>query len=312
MEQVLRWALLALVVLALGYLGISLLVATSLTSPVHQPTEQTTADEGLDFQEVSFESTDGLALKGWWVPGDAPSRAVILVHGLEGNKAGEQVLRTASVYSGAGYGVLMFDLRGHGESQGERTTLGYQEVRDVRGTLSWLREEQGFEPGEVVLHGWSMGGATVLRAAPGRGVAAVVEESGYADLPLLLRDRLPESSGLPSFFNPGIFLMAKLFLDLDPWAVRPQEDASRLSEEAVPLLIIHSTDDEVVPFEHAEMLAASYPEAELWEIEGYGHVGAYSHPGYRQRLLEFLERVEAGEAALRDRSRARNTRRRLR
>jgi uncharacterized protein len=169
-------------------------------------------------------------------------------------------------------------------------------VREVRGALSWL-DEQSFEPGEMILHGWSMGRATVLRSAPGAGVAAVVEESGYADLPLLLRDRLSESSGLPSLFNPGIFLMAKLFLDLDPWAVRPEEDAAKLSEEGVPLLIIHSTGDEVVPFEHAEMLAASYPDAEFWKIEGYGHVEAYSHPEYRQKLLGFLERVEAGEAA---------------
>jgi uncharacterized protein len=207
-------------------------------------------------------------------------------------------LRTASVYSGAGYGVLMFDLRGHGESEGERTTVGYREVREVRevrGALSWL-DEQSFEPGEMILHGWSMGRATVLRSAPGAGVAAVVEESGYADLPLLLRDRLSESSGLPSLFNPGIFLMAKLFLDLDPWAVRPEEDAAKLSEEGVPLLIIHSTGDEVVPFEHAEMLAASHPDAEFWKIEGYGHVEAYSHPEYRQRLVDFLERtvVEVG------------------
>jgi fermentation-respiration switch protein FrsA (DUF1100 family) len=205
-------------------------------------------------------------------------------------------LKTASVYSGAGYGVLMFDLRGHGESEGKRTTVGYQEVRDVRGTLSWL-EEQGFDPGEVVLHGWSMGGATVLRAAPRTGVAAVVEESGYADLPLLLRDRLPESSGLPSFFNPGIFLMAKLFLDFDPWAVKPVEDTAKLAEEGVPLLIIHSTDDEVVPFKHAEMLAASDPDAELLQIEGYGHVEAYSHPAYRQKLLGFLERTVVEEGA---------------
>ena len=230
------------------------------------------------------------------MPGDDSSRAVVLVHGLDGSKLGQQVLNTASVYSGAGYGVLMFDLRGHGESEGKRTTLGYQEVQDVGEDLSWL-QERGFEPNKVVLHGWSMGGATVLRSAPGTGVEAVVEESDYADLPLLLRDRLPESSSLPSFFNPGIFLTAKLFLDLDPWAVRPKEDAAKLSEESVPLLIIHSTDDEVVPFEHAEMLAASYPDTEFWKVEGYGYVEAYSHPEYRQQLLDFLERVEAIQAA---------------
>jgi fermentation-respiration switch protein FrsA (DUF1100 family) len=296
-EHAIRWGLLALAVLALGYLGVGLFVASRLSTPVRQPTEQTPADEGLDFREVGFESTDGLGLKGWWVSGDASSRAVVLVHGLEGSKSDHHIVRTASVYSGVGYSVLIFDLRGHGESEGKRTTVGYQEVQDVRGALSWLDEEQGFEPGEVVLHGWSMGGATVLRSAPETGVAAVVEESGFADLPLLLRDRLPESSGLPYFFNPGIFLMAKLFLDFDPWAVKPEEGSARLSKEGVPLLIVHSRDDEVVPFEHAEMLAASYPDAELWQIEGYGHVEAYTHPDYRQKLVDFLERTVVEEGA---------------
>jgi uncharacterized protein len=296
MEHALRWVLLALVVLALAYLGVGLFVATRLSAPARQPVEQTPASEGLDFEEADFESTDGLTLKGWWVPGDDSTRAVVLVHGLEGSKSDQHVLKTASSYSGAGYGVLMFDLRAHGESEGERTTLGYQEVRDVRGALSWL-EEKGFEPNEVVLHGWSMSGATVVRSAPGTGVAALVEESGYADLPVLLRDRLPEESGLPSFFNPGIFLMAKLFLDFDPWAVRPEEDAAKLSQEGVPLLIIHSVDDGVVSFEHGEMLAASYPDAEFWKVEDYDHIQYYTHPEYRQKLLGFLERVEFGEAA---------------
>jgi uncharacterized protein len=78
-------------------------------------------------------------------------------------------------------------------------------------------------------------------------------------------------------------------------AVKPGEDAAELAEEGVPLLIIHSRDDEVVPFEQAEMLAASYPEAEFWMIEGYGHVEAYTHPEYRQKLLDFLERTVVEE-----------------
>ena len=65
----------------------------------------------------------------------------------------------------------------------------------------------------------------------------------------------------------------------------------------MPLLIIHSTGDEVVPFEHAEMLAASYPDAEFWKVKGYGHVEAYTHPEYRQRLVDFLERTVVEEGA---------------
>ena len=77
--------------------------------------------------------------------------------------------------------------------------------------------------------------------------------------------------------------------------MKPEEDATKLSEEGVPLLLIHSTDDEVVPFEHAEVLAASYPDAEVWKIDGYGHVEAYSHPEYRRNLLEFLKRTVVEE-----------------
>jgi uncharacterized protein len=198
------------------------------------------------------------------------------------------------VYHEAGFNVLMLDMRAHGGSEGDRVTLGYREVRDVRGALSWL-EKRGFDPENVVLHGWSMGGAAVVRSAPGTGVAAVVEEAAYADLPPLLRERLPEASGLPAFFTPGIFLMGSLFLGIDPWAVRPEKEAGQLSREGVPFMIIHSPDDEVIPFEHAESFAAAYPEATFWVIEGYEHVAAHQHPEYRERLLNFLD--EAGISA---------------
>ena len=210
------------------------------------------------------------------------------MHVFVGDKSNPHVVETARVYHRAGFNVLLLDLRGCGESEGERVTLGYREVRDVRAALSWL-EGRSFDPGRVVLHGWSMGGATVVRAAPGTGVAAVVEEAGYADLPPLLRERLPEASGLPAFFNPGVFLMGRVFLGIDPWAVLPKEQAKRLSQEGVPFMIIHSRDDDVIPFEHAESFAAAYPDAVFWELEGYDHVAAYTHPEYRTRLLSFLD-----------------------
>ena len=278
-----------MVALAGGYLAVSLFVAVRFSAPNREPPERTPADAGLEYREVSFESADRVPLEAWWVPpaeGES-SRAAVLVHGWGGDKSDEHVIETAPIYARAGYGVLLLDLRGNGGSGSERRTLGYKETRDVQGAFAWL-DEEGFEPGEVVLHGWSMGGATVVRSAPGTGVAAVIEEAGYADLPLLLRRQLPETTGLPSLFSPGVFLAAKLFLGFDPWAVQPSEDAAQLREEGVPLFVIHSTDDEVVPFEHAELFESAYPEARLWKIEGLGHVEAYTHREYRQKLLSFL------------------------
>lgn len=282
------WALLALVLVAVGYFGIGLFVATRLSTPSRQPEEHNPAELGLDYREVSPTSTDGLALAGWWIPSKDSSRAVVLVPGIGGDKSGRHLLETAALYAREGYAVLMLDLRAQGGSEGDRVTMGYEEVRDVHGALDWLKD-RGFPPEEIVLHGFSLGGATVLGAAPETGVAAVVEESAYADLPLILRQRLPEVSGLPTFFTPGILLMAKVFLGIDPWAVRPEDDVRRLCEEGVPLLIIYSEDDLVVPFEHAERLKEAYPKAAYWTIEGHGHVGAYAHPKYPRKLLGFLE-----------------------
>ena len=273
-----------------AYLMIGYVVAARLSAPVRQPVERTPADVGLDYREVAVRSTDGLSLSAWWVDKAGSSRAAVLVHGWAGDKSNLHVVETALVYERAGFNVLMLDLRGHGGSDGERVTVGYQEVRDVRGALSWL-EERGYEPEDVVLHGWSMGGAAVVQVAPGTGVAAVVEEAAYADLPPLLREQIPEVSGLPAFFNPGIFLVGKLFLDIDPWAVRPVEDAGRLSREGIPFMIIHSRDDEVIPFEHAESFAVAYPKATFWDLKGYGHVAAHDHPEYRERLLGFLDKA---------------------
>ena len=295
------WASAVVIALAVAYLVVGYLVAARLSAPVRKPLEGTPADVGLRYREVGLRSGDGLSLRAWWIEETGSSRAAVLVHGWGGDRSSPHLLETALVYERAGFSVLMIDLRAHGESEGERVTVGYQEVRDVRGALSWL-EERGYEPEDVVLHGWSMGGAAVVQAAAGSGVAAVVEEAAYADLPPLLRERIPEASGLPAFFNPGILMMGRLSLGIDPWAVRPEEEARQLSREGVPFMIIHSRDDGVIPFEHAEAFAAAYPGATLWELRGYGHVAAHTHPEYRERLLTFLEEavISAPEEARRD------------
>lgn len=296
MRRAVLLGLAGVALLALAYMGVGLFVALRLTAPDDTPVDGSPSDVGLKYKDIRFASEDGVPLRAWWVADDGGESAAVLVHGFGGNRSEEHILRTAGIYVSKGYSVLMLDLRGHGDSGGERRTLGYKEVRDVRAAISWLKERR-YDPDDVVLHGWSMGAATVVRAAPGTGVAAVVEEAGYADLPLLLRGELSENSGLPAFFNPGILLSAKLFLDFDPWAVVPGDEAAQLRRENVPLFVIHSTTDETIPFEHARLYRRANPEAEFWRLEGYDHVQAYTHPDYEKRLSRFLERVAGPDTA---------------
>jgi pimeloyl-ACP methyl ester carboxylesterase len=277
-----------LIALPLGYLVLGLLVVLWMTSPRRRSPEATPASSGLRHRDVEFPSTDGIRLSAWWVPVEGSSMAAVLIPGWGGYKFDEHLLQTVPVYHDAGYSVLLLDLRAQGESGGTRRTLGYREVRDVRGALAWLGR-QGYAPGQVVLHGWSMGGATALRAAPGAGVGAVVEEAAYADLPVLLEGEIPDFVRFGRLLRPAILLAGRLFPDFDPWDVVPKNDAAKLSDEGVPLFIIHSTEDTIVPYEQAEILAAAYPDSRVWRLEGYSHVEAYRHPEYAQRLREFLD-----------------------
>jgi fermentation-respiration switch protein FrsA (DUF1100 family) len=291
----LRRMLALLAILSLGYLGAGWLVVLWMTAPRRKPPVATPASVGLRYEEVEIQSTDGVSLSAWWVPAEGSDRAAVLVPGWVGYKFDEHLLQTVPIYHDAGYGVLLLDLRAQGESGGARRTLGYREVRDVRGALAWL-QRRGYRLNQVVLHGWSMGGTTALRAAPGTGVAAVIEEAGYADLPLLLKAKIPEFVRFGWLLRPAILFVGRLFPDFDPWDVAPWKEAAKLSDEGVPLLIIHSTIDDVVPYEQAKIFAAAYPEATVWTLEDYGHVEAYEHPEYAQRLREFIETPRWGRS----------------
>ena len=280
--------LILLATLFLGYFGVGLLVVLWMTSPRRESPQATPASVGLGYREVRLQSTDGIRLSAWWVPAEGSSMAAVLVPGWGGYKFDEHLLQTVPVYHGAGYNVLLLDLRAQGESDGARRTLGYREVRDVRGALAWLKR-RGYALDQVVLHGWSMGGSTVLRAAPGTGVAAVIEEAAYADLPLLLKGKIPEFVRFGGLLRPAILLAGRLFPDFDPWDVLPKKEAAMLSAEGVPLFIIHSIEDDIVPYEQARIFAATYPEASIWKLDGYGHVEAFDHPEYAQKLRTFLD-----------------------
>ena len=286
----LRSSLVLLGALALGYVGIGLLVVLRMTRPSRRPPGATPAAVGLAYEDVEIRSTDGVRLSGWWVPSEDSRRAAVLVHGWGGDKSDEHILATAPIYHGEGYNVLAIDLRAQGESEGRRRTLGFRETRDVLGALLWL-QKRGYRPEDTVLHGWSMGGTTVVRAAPGTGIAAVVEEAGYADLPLLLEAVIPRIARLPRFFVPGVLLAGRLWPDFDAWAVRPGRGASELWGEGVPLFVVHSTGDGLIPVEHAKMFAAAHPDARVWILQDYDHVEAFAHPEYEERLRSFLRSV---------------------
>jgi pimeloyl-ACP methyl ester carboxylesterase len=287
----LRRALLAvaailIVVIVAVYIGISAVMADRLSRAERHPVTITPDTSGLTYERVEFTSAvDNIPLEGWYI--DSPgSKVIMMLHGWNGNRSnGNTAMPIARAFVQHGYNVFMFDFRGHGESGGDRFSLGQLEVRDVAGALTYLRGRGVSEVGTI---GWSMGAATALNSAPDHPeMRAIVADSAFADANLLLETELPKRSGLPPIFSPGMLLMGRLLYGIDYADNIPARAVARLGSR--PVLLIHGTSDELIPVSHAYMLqkaGANDPNLQLWIVPNACHTCAF-----HQNPEEYLRRV---------------------
>lgn len=119
-------------------------------------------DSSFEVEEISFLSEDGLRMTGWYVPPE--NRAlVILLHGYGSNRTA--MLWHAEQLTKAGYGVLMYDERASGESEGEYRSYGWEDPRDVGGALAFLSDKSEVDPSMIGIAGCSIGGQIALQGA---------------------------------------------------------------------------------------------------------------------------------------------------
>jgi pimeloyl-ACP methyl ester carboxylesterase len=274
-----------------GYFGISAYVADKLSRPARNPATHTPGDYGLPYEDVQFPSArDHIPLRGWFIPAPG-TRTVILLHGRDFSREANGGLEKAAALAHHGYNVLMFDFRGHGTSGGDRYSLGLWETRDVDGALAYLRRRSITETG---IYGVSMGAATaIIAAAAHPEIKAVVAESAYAELSLLINDAFAARSGLPVFFNLGVRLAARLLYGMDFAQARPAVALRGMGDR--PILLIHSTTDEFVPVRHAirlQQAGAGNPNLDVWIVPQAGHCEAFStyKDEYTRRMLAFYDR----------------------
>ena len=278
----------------LAYAGISMVVAEQLTKPYRRPLSSSPAIFGLQYEDVTFPSTDdAVPLRGWFLPAAGSDRVVVIVHGRNSNRTGDQgeLVPHAEALVERGYNALLFDFRGHGESGGVRFTLGTVEQRDVLGAVDYL-ESRGFAPARMGFWAHSMGAATVLLAsAASPDVRTIVADSSFARLDDLLDRQLPLASGLPGFFNPPILYFARTLFNADSRIVNPVDAVAGLPPDS--LFIIHAEADQLIPVDHSHRIAAAAGPAvyDLWIFPGSRHDGvSLSAPDrYRARVLAFFD-----------------------
>lgn len=289
--RVLRLGATALATLLVAGIAVAVYVADQVTRVDRAPLTRSFLVLAHTTVPVSFRTADGLTLRGWFVPA-AKDRAAVLVHGKDTNRlAGDHALRVARWLREAGYSLLLFDMRGHGESEGDRFSLGQHERKDVAAAVDLL-VGFGFPPGRIVLVGESMGAGVAIQAVAVRpDVAAVVADSAYADGPAIVGEAGPGETGLPDWYTAAIVTAAKVLFGLDASAVDPA--AVVRANPQVPFLFIHCEGDTLIDPHHARDLraASANPDSRLWMAGDCGHVGASSRHSdeYRSQLITFVD-----------------------
>ncbi|MFU8826621.1 MAG: alpha/beta hydrolase [Brevefilum sp.] len=290
----LLWIGLIILLVIIAYLAVGAVAASTLTKVGEHP--QYTGDPaafGIEYEVVTFPSrVDRLNIAGWYLPKPGATRAIILVHGRDASKqnaiSGKFPQLAAELHT-AGLAVLMMDLRGHGESAGKRYTFGVHERRDVLGAVDFLLQ-YGFEAGQIAALGISLGSAAVIgAAAEDTAIGALIAESAFADINLLIQPKWKAESGLPFLFLPGVFWMWRVLMGFDLRTVKPVEELVRVPPR--PVLILHAWSDETVDVQHAYALKNAIPEAELVIFDHCEHAELFrDQPGaYLQALIPFLQ-----------------------
>ncbi len=162
--------------------GCEIMYVESMTVPLPStPCCLTPADLGLSYENVTISSVDNVQLSGWYIPSQNRA-AVILLHGYGSNRA--MMLPTAQALARHGYGVLLYDLRAHGQSSGAWRTMGWLDLNDIPAALAFLQHRQDVNPERIGIHGFSVGGQIAIRAgAQYNAIKAVIaEEPGFVKI----------------------------------------------------------------------------------------------------------------------------------
>ena len=227
---------------------------------------------GLKYEELKLKTEDGASIHGWYVE-NAPGSPVMLVsHGNAGN-IGDR-LDKLLLFRKAGASVLFYDYRGYGRSSGTPSEEGT--YRDAEAAYRWLTAVKGAPPKRIVFYGESLGCAVAVELALRREAGGLIVESGFTSTEDMARVVFP-------------FLPAR-------WLIRFRYDSlAKIPRVRCPVLVMHSPQDDIVPFSMGRKLFMAAPEPKtFFELKG-GHNEGFldTGPAYEHAIRRFLASVAA-------------------
>jgi dipeptidyl aminopeptidase/acylaminoacyl peptidase len=206
---------------------------------------------GYENATIEVEDED-LFLSAWYLRQNDSMPWVIFVHGIRGCKSGGELMISSGMLANAGFNVISFDLRDHGESSidDNRVSGGQDEWKDVVAVFDWLIDEQDAKPDQIGLFGTSMGAGTVAIAfSLDDRMQSVWLDSGYSDMGKIVVEEL-EFQGLPTFLGPAGIFAGKISAGQNLVEYYPLEAASEIGDRH--MYVVHGNQDKRVRLHHGE------------------------------------------------------------
>lgn len=251
----------------------------------------------LSFPHEEWEriSGDGLRLKARFFPASAQSRhCLVFVHGYTSTGPNEFAV-FCDLYKRRDFHILLVDNRAHGMSEGEAIGMGVLDSVDVAGWITTLLSRKG-EGIQILLHGVSMGAATVMmladKALP-KQVRGIIADCGYTSVWAQFVYQMRKMYHLPPF--PILYMAERICRKRAGYGFRGDSPQRAVKRSTLPILFIHGTMDDFVPTVMAqELYAACTGEKQLLLVPGARHAQSYARDaqGYENAVDEFLRRIE--------------------
>jgi fermentation-respiration switch protein FrsA (DUF1100 family) len=259
------------VVLFIAYWGLGLVLyfmqPTFLYSPVQEVT-YAPGELGLDFESVVFKTSDGLRLTGWYIPAENAELTVLFCHGNGGNMM--HCLDSINILYNLGLNCFIFDYRGYGNSDGKPGEEGT--YLDARAAYKWLTEEKEISPDDIIVFGRSLGGSIATQLASKVKMWALIIESAFTSYVDIGRKFYP--------YMPVRWFARFSYRTIDC-----------IKDVHCPVMIIHSRNDETIPFEFGlELYEAANEPKEFVEIFGSHNDGfLVSSEIYKSAWMKWLK-----------------------
>lgn len=232
--------------------------------------ENTPKDIGLEYEDVSLTAKDGVNISGWFIPSQSSRAVLLFCHGNGGNISHR--LEKIMILNRLNLDVLIFDYRGYGKSKGRPSENGL--YLDAEAAYDYLLNEKKIPPQRIIGYGESLGGAVIAELALRREFGSIIMESSFTSVADMAKTVAP--------FIPGFVYKSRF------------DTLSKIKNIGYPKLILHSINDETVPFEQGRRLFNNAEEPkEFIEMQG-GHNDAFLVSGdlFVSAIDSFIERLQ--------------------